>query len=199
MPHRVRAVSTVGEWKAAVERRDAARDLWTTALALCLRAPQEATEHPPSPAHRRWKRMALRFLTGDIERHPGPTRLSLDVQAQSAALWRSKIAHITMLPVMTVVTTVLVQFDGAFALRWVFLLLLLAGLVEEFGGSAAAKKATVNEHDNANGGSVHRRLLGVVASFVLGLCCFFAVMMPLAMLPYYMQHKVDGDGDASIG
>ena len=65
--------------------------------------------------------------------------------AQSAALWRSKIAHIAMLPVMTVLSTVLIQFQGAGALQWVFLLLLAAGLVEEFGGSANTEEAMVNE------------------------------------------------------
>ncbi len=55
----------------------------------------------------------------------------------------------------------------------------------------------VNAFDT--GGSAQRRLFDVVASFVLGLCCFMAVAMPLAMLPYFMQYKVDGEETASIG
>ena len=85
---------------------------------------------------------------------------------QSAALWRSKVVHIVLLPIMTLVSTWRIQVSGASQLVWVFILLLAAGLVEEFGGAAEVEEQMVNAF--GKGGSAPWRLCAVLASFLLG-------------------------------
>ncbi len=85
---------------------------------------------------------------------------------QSAALWRSKIVHITLLPVMTLVSTWRISFSGSGQLVWVFILLLVAGLIEEIGGSTELEEDMVDSF--GKGGSTARRTCNVICSFLTG-------------------------------
>ena len=74
--------------------------------------------------------------------------------------------HITLLPVMTLVSTWRISSSGSGQLVWVFILLLVAGLIEEIGGSAELEEDMVDAF--GKGGSTARRSCNVICSFLTG-------------------------------
>lgn len=74
--------------------------------------------------------------------------------------------HITLLPVMTLVSTWRISSNGSSQLVWVFILLLVAGLIEEVGGSKELEEDMVDAF--GKGGSTARRSCNVVCSFLTG-------------------------------